>query len=374
MVHWVGPERTSRSDMTEKKLTQKLLSWYDGHARVLPWRGCEDPYAIWVSEVMLQQTRVESVIPYFKRWMERFPTIADVAQASEEEVLSTWEGLGYYRRARYLHQAAQRVREDHGGQLPSDPELLQELPGIGPYTAGAIASIAFGQDVPAVDGNVRRVITRLFNIEQPLHSTGCEREIRAQVRANLPPGRAGTFNQALMDLGAQLCTPTSPDCPRCPVAEMCRARALGIQEQRPVRGERDPIPHHTVTAAVIQRDGAVLIARRPPDGLLGGMWEFPGGKKEKGETLATALTREIKEELGLEVEVGRKLGVFQHAYTHFKITLHAFHCTPHSHDVRLADHTDWDWVAVQALNDYPMGKVDRLISRELQGDLPSRSG
>ena len=350
--------------MTE--FSDRILAWYDRHARRLPWRGHPDPYAVWVSEIMLQQTRVEAVIPYFERWMRRFPTIAALAAASEQEVLTAWEGLGYYGRARNLHKAARMLVEELGGTLPAEPAALRRLPGVGRYTAGAIASMAFGLDVPTMDGNIRRVLARVFDVSQPADAPSGEKLLWSLAEEHLPAGRAGDFNQALMDLGAAVCLPRNPTCLLCPVSTFCRGRALGVQELRPVLKPKVEVPHYTVTAAVLHRDGTVLLARRPSEGLLGGMWEFPGGKVEAGESLEDCLKREIREELGVQIRVGEPFGVYRHAYTHFRITLHAFRCElvrgrPHPlHAAELA------WVASTDLGDYPMGKVDRLIARRLQ--------
>ncbi|MEJ2599170.1 MAG: A/G-specific adenine glycosylase [Anaerolineales bacterium] len=346
---------------------EKLLSWYELNKRDLPWRRNTTPYTVWVSEIMLQQTRVETVIPYFQGWMERFPSVKALAQANLQEVLSAWEGLGYYSRARNIHKAAQIIVEQYGGHLPDDPQALRSLPGIGRYTAGAIASIAFGADTPALDGNIRRVLARLFNVSEPARSPAGEKRLWELAAEHLPAGRAGDFNQALMDLGATLCTPRAPDCERCPLSEDCAAHELGLQAQRPVLARKPAIPHHTVTAAVIQRDGHVLIAQRPTGGLLGGLWEFPGGKLQPGEDLAACLQREIREELGAEILVGTPFGEYRHAYTHFKVTLHAFLC-------RLCDGEppkavqvqDLRWVTPKELADYPMGKIDRRIAQRLK--------
>jgi A/G-specific adenine glycosylase len=347
--------------------SERLLGWYGEHARDLPWRGRTDPYTIWVSEVMLQQTRVETVIPYFERWMRRFPTLIALAQADVQEVLALWEGLGYYGRARNLHRAAQLVMRDYGGQLPADVKALRRLPGIGRYTAGAIASFAFGLDEPVLDGNVRRVLARVFDITQPLRSPEGERRLWQLAVEHLPPGRAADYNQALMDLGATLCTSRAPRCMLCPLAELCRARLLGVQDQRPVLRTRKKVPHHTVTAAIIQKDGRVLIARRPPRGLLGGLWEFPGGKLQPGEDLVSCLQREIKEELGVQVQVEGLLGVYRHAYTHFQVTLHAFYCRLNSPlEPCNLEHEAIEWVRYGDLPHYPMGKIDRQIARDLQ--------
>jgi len=342
---------------------KSLLSWYARNARQLPWRGVASAYAVWVSEIMLQQTRVETVIPYYLRWMERFPSLEVLAGADLQEVLSAWEGLGYYSRARNLHKAARVVMAEYGGSLPSDVALLRRLPGIGRYSAGAIASFAFGKDEPALDGNIRRVLARCFDVLEPARSPQGERRLWELAAENLPPGRAADYNQALMDLGAMLCTPRQPNCLHCPLSGICRARILGIQEQRPVRAARPAIPHHTVTAAVIRRGETVLIARRPARGLLGAMWEFPGGKLDPGEELSACLQREIREELGVPVEVGASLGVYQHAYTHFRVTLHAFECRLADRDQpQPLEHEAIQWVSPSELAGYPMGKIDRKIA------------
>jgi A/G-specific adenine glycosylase len=314
---------------------------------------------------MLQQTRVETVIPYFERWMARFPTLATLAAASQQEVLLVWEGLGYYSRARNLHRTAQIIMQEHNGLVPSDIHQLRKLPGIGRYTAAAIASITFGLDEPALDGNIRRVLARVFNVSEDIHTSQGERRMWELAANNLPPGRAGEYNQALMDLGAMVCTPQSPACTDCPLAEICQAKALGIQEQRPVTAPKPVIPHYHVTAAILLRQGQVLIARRPSQGLLGGLWEFPGGKQQDGEDLPACLRREIDEELGAEIEVGEFFGAYRHAFTHFRITLHAFYCRLVSGEPRPIQAADLRWVQPQEMIEYPMGKVDRQIANQL---------
>jgi A/G-specific adenine glycosylase len=363
--HYTGP-----ITLVANLFSTRLLSWYTTHARTLPWRGLQDPYAVWVSEVMLQQTRVETVIPYFERWMKHFPDIETLSHASTQEVLAIWEGLGYYGRARNLHQAAQLVCQEYNGQLPEDIHLLRKLPGVGRYTAAAIASIAFGRDEPTLDGNTRRVLARYFNVHEDARSNAGERELWELAAQHLPAGHAGAYNQALMDLGASICSPKSPACAQCPLEVDCQARLLGIQEQRPVFLPKPAIPHHIVTAAVIHRDDRVLIACRPAHGLLGGLWEFPGGKQQEGEDLPTCLRREIGEELGADIEVGEQLGIYQHAYTHFRVTLHAFHCTLLKGEPRPIQAADLCWVLPAELAQYPMGKIDRQISKTLVSSMP----
>ncbi len=344
------------------EITDRLLKWYAANARVLPWRVKKKPYATWVSEIMLQQTRVDTVIPYFNRWMQRFPDLETLACAPEQDVLHFWEGLGYYSRARNLHKAIKIVLEKYQGVIPSDRSLLEKLPGIGRYTAGAIASIAFGKDEPLLDGNVRRILARIFNIDLPARSKEAEEKFWELAEAVLPEGKAGDFNQAMMDLGATLCTPRSPQCKSCPVADLCQAQLLGIQEQRPVMQKRPRTPHLTVTAAVIQREGLFLIARRPPNGLLGGLWEFPGGKLETGEELPDCLKREICEELGAQIEVGEPFGVYKHAYTHFRVTLHAFLCALCGNEPQPLEASEIRWVQAEEMPGFPMGKIDRQIA------------
>jgi A/G-specific adenine glycosylase len=347
-------------------LATPLLNWYNIQARSLPWRGNPDPYAVWVSEIMLQQTRVETVIPYFEHWMRRFPTINSLALASQQDVLAAWEGLGYYGRARNLHRAAQLVQNTMGGKLPADRQALQKLPGIGRYTSGAIASIAFGLDEPTLDGNIRRVLARLFNVEIPAQSPGGERVLWKLAADHLPISRAGDYNQALMDLGAVICLPRLPECLHCPLADFCQARQLGVQEQRPVSLPKPILPNHTVSAAVILRDGKVLIAQRPVNGLLGGMWEFPGGKMEPGEDLQACLRREICEELGVAVDIRDKLGTYRHAYTHFRVTVHAFYCKLIRDDQPTPLQVkDLRWATLPNLATFPMGKIDRRIATDL---------
>jgi A/G-specific adenine glycosylase len=290
-------------------LTSALLDHFDAHRRAMPWRETSDPYAIWVSEVMLQQTRVDTVVPYFRRWLEKFPDVDALAGAPLDDVLKAWEGLGYYSRARTLHRAAGVVRERYGGRVPSDPDELRELPGVGEYTAGAVASIAFGVRTPAVDGNVRRVRSRLHDLEDPRPSR--IRELAAEL---VPAERAGDFNQALMELGATVCTPRSPSCDTCPVAAWCRARERGTQELRPRPRSAGRIPVEAVrTAVVVRGDDALLLVRRPAVGLLAGLWEFPGdpGAAAEDPRVVTILRRSTP---------GPALEPVVHAFSHKRVT------------------------------------------------------
>jgi len=344
---------------------QKLLAWYKINARSLPWRGHADPYAVWVSEIMLQQTRVDTVIPYFLNWMKRFPSIKALAESNEQDVLNAWEGLGYYSRARSLLKAARQLNDAGLTQLPQTRAELEKLPGLGRYSAAAIASMAFGQDEAVLDGNVKRVLSRVFNLDVVADTPAGEKFFWQKADECLPHGQAGDYNQAVMDLGATICTPSNPACARCPLDDLCEANKLGLQSQRPLMTEKKPIPHWWVVAAVIERDGKVLIARRPSQGLLGGLWEFPGGKVEAGEAMPEALRREIREELGTEINVATEIGTYKHAYTHFKVTLHAFHASLNGKEPTALEASELHWVLPSELNDYPMGKLDRMISNDL---------
>jgi A/G-specific adenine glycosylase len=297
--------------------------------------------------------------------MQTFPDIASLANANLQDVLKLWEGLGYYNRARNLHDAAKIIMLSFDGKLPENVSDLESLPGIGKYTAGAIASMAFGQNAAALDGNIRRVLARVFNLEIPARSPAGEKELWRLVKEHLPPGRAGDFNQAIMDLGASICLPRNPQCLLCPLQKLCFSLTLGVQEQRPILPQKKKIPHYVVTAAIIQRNNKFLIAQRPGKGLLAGMWEFPGGKLEAEETLDQSLTREIQEELNCKIDVGEPFGVYQDAFTHFRITLHAFFCRIIEGEPFPVEAKQIAWVEVSALKDYPMGKVDRQISRNL---------
>lgn len=352
---------------TKLQFSQRLLDWYHAYARRLPWRGLSDPYAIWISEIMAQQTRVDTVIPYFLRWMERFPNVQTLAKADEQDVLAAWEGLGYYSRARNMLKAAQIIHSEFDDQFPLKREDLEKLPGIGRYTGAAITSIAFHQPEPVLDGNVKRVLSRVFDLAVMVNTSAGEKKCWELAEQLIPEEQPGDYNQAVMELGAMVCTPRSPLCGQCPVSDLCQSFALGNQAQRPVMQPKPAVPTYTVAAAVFKRGNAVLIARRPSKGLLGGLWEFPGGKMEPGETLPLALVREIKEELGVEIRVGEPLGEYKHAYTHFKVRLTAFACELDGSEPQPLEASEIRWVPLADLEQFPMGKIDRSISRDLEG-------
>lgn len=344
-----------------------LLRWYKTHRRDLPWRRTRDPYRILLSEVMLQQTQVQTVIPYYRRWLKVFPTFGALAKAPLNKVLKQWEGLGYYSRARNLHSLAKTVIKQYKGKLPSTFAELKALPGIGRYTAGAVLSIAFNKDYPVVDGNVQRVLARYFGITQNVARPETQKQLWKLATSLVPAGRAGDYNQALMELGALICTPRNPNCPKCPVRSRCEALLHGQQTKIPIKTKKTSTPHFHIGAGVIWHHGKILISQRPLKGLLGGLWEFPGGKQEAGETLRETVRREIQEELGIQVEVGKKLVKVDHAYSHFKITLHAHDCAYLSGNVQNLGVMAWRWVKPHELTRFAFPAANQPIIRKLLG-------
>ncbi|HEY8552322.1 MAG TPA: A/G-specific adenine glycosylase [Thermaerobacter sp.] len=282
----------------------RLIHWYDRHRRDLPWRRTRDPYAVLVSEVMLQQTRVETVLPYYVRFLRRFPSASHLAAASEEEVLRLWQGLGYYRRARQLHQAARVLVERHGGQVPPDPEAVRALPGVGDYTAGAVLSIAFDLPVPAVDGNAQRVLARVFGVDEPADQAAGRRRLHDLARRLVDGPRPGAFNQAVMELGATVCRPRRPGCGDCPLADLCVAARTGDPEAWPVRRRSGRWLEEDVAIAWCAVEGRVAVVRRPQEGLLGGLWALPYTRRRDGEGWLEARDRLAA---ALEAALGRPL-------------------------------------------------------------------
>jgi len=348
------------------RIREALLEWYSAHARDLPWRRTRDPHAIWLSEIMLQQTRVATVIPYYERFLAKFPTVRHLARARLDTVLKMWEGLGYYSRARNLHRAAKEIVTRLDGEIPRTRDELLTLPGIGRYTAGAIASIAFGAREPLVDGNVTRVLCRVFRIHGNPKDRAIHQRIWSLAEDLLPKKRVGQFNQALMELGSEICTPRNPRCEECPLNRLCEANRHHEQDLLPTRVRKKPLPSHTVAVGVIHRHGRILIDKRLPKGLLGGLWEFPGGKVRPGEPLETALRREVKEELDIKIEVGREIVVVNHTYTHFHVEIHAFACRYVAGEPRCLACADFKWVRLQDLGRYAFPAANHRIIQVLR--------
>jgi A/G-specific adenine glycosylase len=346
--------------MPPTPLREKLLAWYDAHRRELPWRAAPgetpDPYRVWLSEVMLQQTQVETVRPYFERWLERFPTLADLAAAPQDEVLKAWEGLGYYSRARNLHRAVREVAERWGGRVPDDPGAFRALPGVGRYTAGAVMSIAFGRPEPLVDGNVRRVFARWTDDPAPTDARLWE------LAGRLVPGeRPGDLNQALMELGAMVCTPRAPRCTGCPAADQCAARAAGTQAARPAPRRAAPLPTEETAVAVIERGGRLLLARRSR-GRLASLWMLPQAVRADGETLTEAVERATRDGLGVQVRPGEQLSPVRHTFTHVRAVYHPVRCLAPSGEPAPIHYDELAWATRDDLRRYALPVAQRKIA------------
>jgi len=355
-----------QTTQTIKKFRRQLLAWYRQNRRDLPWRKTKDPYAIWVSEVMLQQTQVATVIPYYERFMAAFPGVKQLAEAELQKVLKAWEGLGYYARARNLHRAAGIVCSLYDGRVPGDRKLFRDLPGVGNYIAAAVLSIAFDQPMAVVDGNVKRVLARLLQMQAPANAPGFHAEFTKAADLLLDKRVAGDFNQAMMELGALVCTPRLPACNQCPLNDYCLASSSGQANLYPRRLTRPQTPLYRIAVGVVIKNRRLLITQRKPDGLLGGLWEFPGGKIKKGESASAAVLREIKEEVNLSVTVEKRLTQVKHAYTHFKIQMDVFICSYSGGRVKLKGPVDFRWVTVAAMEEFPLPKANHKFLPELK--------
>ena len=337
--------------------TQELLLWFGANKRDLPWRRTRDMYRIWVSEVMLQQTQVATATPYYRRFVRRFPSVRTLARASEHDVLKMWEGMGYYARARNLRRAARIVVSEHHGLIPRTPEEFGALPGVGPYIRAAVLSIACGLPLPVVDGNVLRVMARYWGARDDIGDPATAARFRKRLHDLIPPDAPGAFNEALMELGAVVCTPRNPACPSCPLRAGCVALRTGRTGTLPRRRPARPIPTIDASIAVLARQRRVLIQRRPSNGLLGGLWEFPGGKSLPGESPQQTLIRECREELGIAGVIQADLGAVEHTYSHFRVRLHVFGCR--EGEGRLACRHPHKWVSLRGLAAYPLPAANR---------------
>ena len=375
------PDGDTPQFSTEERRTLRsdLLAWYDRHRRDLPWRDIDDPYRTWVAEMMLQQTQVATVVDYYRDWMERFPTVESVAAAEIDEILDAWEGLGYYRRARYLHRSANKIVDEYGGGLPETAEELENLIGVGPYTAGAIASIAFGEQTPLVDGNVSRVLSRLRAIAGDPKSTENKKLYWALAETLVPPDEPGDFNQAMMELGATICTPESPNCLICPVRDQCRAFEQGTPEAYPDTASRASQRPVRVAACVVSADcgGRVrtFVNQRPPDGLLGGLWEFPtievSDPVESAETLVERLSRQHEFE-GLSGADFSRIGEIVHLFSHLRMTIEVWRgrleCDESlGESVEEVRAVGEGWLSADELDEIAMSAAMRRVQSEVLG-------
>jgi A/G-specific adenine glycosylase len=343
-------------------LGRRLLAWYRRNQRPLPWRTTSDPYRIWISEIMLQQTQVDTVIPYYQRFLKAFPTVSSLAHAPLQDVLRQWENLGYYSRARNIHTASRMITEKFSGRIPDTMEEIKTLPGIGQYTAGAILSIAYGQPLPAVDGNVRRILCRLFALRKPVDDTREQKQLQKLAASLIPVKHPGDFNQALMDLGATICKARNPDCSRCPVAELCQALHHKLQDILPITGKAPAVPYRQAAAAVIRDSkGMLLVVQRPTSGLLASLWKLPGGFIEDISGTKKSLRHNVKEELGIFIRCEKHLASVNHTYTHFRVTLQAYECSLLKGSPKPLGCQNWQWASLNTLKTIPMSKIDRMI-------------
>ena len=341
----------------------------------MPWRSTvQNPYYTWISEVMLQQTQVDIVIPYFNRFIDQFPTLESLADADQQKVLKAWEGLGYYSRARNLQKAAKLIHHEYQGKFPQTYESLQKVPGIGPYIGAAITSIAFGNPVPVVDGNVLRVFARVWGIKEDIRNSKTRDIIFKELTPFIKTQNPSEFNQAIMELGALTCKPKNPQCINCPLSSHCYAFLNNKVQELPYKSKKPPIPHHHIAVGVIWKDNALLIGKRKETQMLGGLWEFPGGKQELQEDITQTVKREVLEETGLIIQIRSQYPLIKHTYTHFKITLHAFDCTILSGTLTARSATELRWVNLSDIDQYPFPKANisllELIKTQASATLP----
>ena len=340
-----------------KQMRKALVEWYRSNQRDLPWRNTTDPYKIWVSEVMLQQTQVSTVIPYYLKFIDRFPDIHSLAASDLQAVLKLWEGLGYYSRARNLHRAAKTVVKNHGGLIPDKAKDIKQLPGVGDYIAAAVLSIAFNLPLAVVDGNVKRVLSRLFLLDAPINHSGALAVFKKKAEQMMDTAIPAVYNQAVMELGALVCKPTQPECRGCPLKDHCRALKNDRTGDFPRRKKPRPLPEHALAMGVVVKKGKILITRRPEKGLLGGLWEFPNGRLDNQELPDKACLRHLRTSTNVTAEIDTFVTRIKHAYTHFRITMDVFACRFISGRVRLNGPVEFRWIRLDEIKNYPLPKA-----------------
>ncbi len=345
--------------MHAASFAEKLLAWFDQHARPLPWRTTRDPYAIWISEVMLQQTQVVTVVGYFARFLERFPTIADLARAEESDVLRLWEGLGYYSRGRNLHAAARRMVAENGGEFPRTAENLRTYPGLGRYTTNAVLSQAYDLRLPILEANSVRLLCRLFGVREDPKAPATQKKLWALAEDLLPERRAGDFNQALMELGALVCSPRAPSCLLCPLSKLCKARELGLQESIPLKAQRPKIEAVQEVTLVIRKRETILLGQRPKVGRWANLWEFPR-RALAGSLEETA--KDLAGDLGLTIALGSELATIKHGVTRYRIELACWEATWRSGQPRSGEYQELRWVKPMELPEYPLSRPQRRLT------------
>ncbi|QOJ14414.1 MAG: A/G-specific adenine glycosylase [Planctomycetia bacterium] len=352
------------SERARQSLRRSLLAWFDRTKRDLPWRRTHDPYRIWLSECMLQQTRVETVVPYYERFLNTLPTIDSLAAAPLQRVLKLWAGLGYYARARHLHRAAQTIVREHRGQVPKSAAELSTLPGVGKYTAAAVASIAFGEPAAAVDGNVQRVLARLFAVDLPIDAPSTRAQLWSLAEGLLDHARPGAFNEAMMELGATLCTPTTPRCSDCPLSNWCTAHRDARTAELPIRSRRAAPAACYVEAVGVRRQGRLLLIQRQPRGLFGGMWELPGivSVAHAAEPIAAPrLVKHVLDHHRVSIDALHPIGIVTHVLTHRRMMVRVWVAAARGGRAYRGSHASVRWLAHAARSDLPISVLDRKV-------------
>ena len=338
-----------------------LCSWYEKHQRTLPWRRSKKAYPVWISEVMLQQTQVQTVIPYYKNFMNVFPSIRSLAKAPEDKLLKAWEGLGYYSRALRLKKAAHVILKKYHGCIPENNEDLKTLPGMGDYIASAISSICFEKTNPVVDGNVLRVCLRFWGIYEDIKKASLKGVIRDRLRPYICQTTPSVFNQAMMELGAMVCRPRDPSCKTCPLKGQCYAFQNNRVSDLPTTTKKQKKPHYQIAVAIVYKGNKILIAKRKSHGLLGGLWEFPGGKRKGKEALKKTAIREVKEETNIDIQIEEKITSIKHAYSHFSITLTAFRARYVSGKAKAKEAQALRWIFPEEIKNFAFPTANKKI-------------
>ena len=348
-----------------QSFTKPLLSWYKSSNIQMPWRGETDLYKIWLSEIMLQQTQVKTVIPYYNRWISEFPNIESVAKADENKILKLWEGLGYYSRARNFHHACKTVMKKFEGNIPENADKFAELKGVGPYTVAAVQSIGFNRKMAVTDGNVKRVISRYLGLKIPIHKVMPNINIflNSNIKSTHSPGK---FNQALMDLGRTVCKPKNPQCEKCPVNRHCIAFDKNLTDKIPFVLKKKKIPHYKMAVGLIWNESKFLMGQRKSDKMLGGLWEMPGFRYDLNHT-PLFLKQSLKTESGLSVKMGDKIATAKHVYSHFSIELDAYHCEYISGTPKSSIHSKWEWTTKEHYNNLPIHKANHKLFNSIFG-------
>lgn len=359
--------------MTKRLLDEEsknLINWFNKSKRDLPWRKNRTPYRVWISELMLQQTRVNQVIPYYNKWMKNFPSLTKLSSASEQDILKLWEGLGYYSRARNIHKSSQIIKDKYQNKFPKNPSEIELLPGIGSYTKAAICSLAYNLDYAVLDGNVIRVLSRFFLYDKDILKNSSKKHLQEIIDSSLPEGKAGEFNEAMMELGSQICTPKSPKCNICPIENKCLAKKTNQQSQYPIKNIKKNIPHIIVGAAVIiDSKNRILVSQRSNKKMLGGLWEFPGGKKELNETIEQCIIREIKEEVGLKIEIKNFLTCINHSYSHFSMEMHTYYAKIINGFPKGLEGQKIKWLKKNRLRELPYSIADLKVIDAIESDV-----